>query len=288
MPGLSPIRDAIGWLMPLDCMTPGFMRQAMLGLLLLSPITALMGTQVVNMRMAFFADAISHSAFAGVAVGLLLAVDPRWSTLAFALAVGLGVTATRRRSSLSGDSIIGVFFSGAVAFGLAVVSRDRNAARNVQSLLYGDILTLGDGETWALFGLLAVVLAFQLYAGNRLVYAGVDPAVAEAHQAGCGLEQYMFAAILSRTAIFAVWTVGVLLVTALLVVPAAAARNLASSMGGMFRWALAISLLSSVAGLLISAQPWAGTATGATVVLCSFLCFLISVALAAKRKRTVR
>ena len=258
------------------------MQQALLGLLLLAPMCAAMGVQVVNLRMAFFSDAISHSAFVGVALGLLLGVDARLAMAGFALLVGVGIIAAARHTSLSADTVIGVFFSAAVAFGLAVVSRDRNAARNVQSFLYGDILTINSTEIWCLFGLFAVLAAFQWLGFNRLLFIGLNASLAEAHAVRVRLWQYLFAALLSLVVMFAVWAVGVLLVTALLIVPAATARNLARTAGGMFWWALGISWVSAVSGLLISAQPWARTATGATVVLVASFCFALS--LLAKRR----
>ncbi|HBF33121.1 TPA: ABC transporter [Candidatus Sumerlaeota bacterium] len=282
MPDLTPLYTLLSHVIPLDCMQARFMQQAMLGLLLLAPMCAAMGVQVVNLRMAFFSDAISHSAFVGVALGLLLGVNAHLAMAGFALLVGVGIVAAARRTSLSSDTVIGVFFSAAVAFGLAVVSRDRNAARNVQAFLYGDILTISNTEIWCLIALFVALLVFQWVGFNRLLFIGLNASLAEAHAVRVRFWQYLFAALLSLVVMFAVWAVGVLLVTALLIVPAAAARNLARTAGAMFWWALGISWIAAVAGLLISAQPWARTATGATVVLVASFCFALS--LIAKRR----
>lgn len=135
----------------------------------------------VKIRVAFFADAISHSAFTGVALGLILSVSPHWTMPIFGLIVGLSIVAAQRRSALSTDTVIGVFFSGVVAFGLAVVSRDRNVARDIQRFLYGDILTIGDGDIWAMIALLAALTIFQVYGYNRMLYIGLNPVVAKMH-----------------------------------------------------------------------------------------------------------
>ena len=127
---------------PLDGMDMRFMQQALLGLLLLCPMTAALGVQVVHFRMAFFSDAIGHSAFAGAALGLMLALDPLLAMPVFGVLVGLAVMAVQRRSALSSDTAIGIVFSAVVAFGLAVVSRAPGMARTVQQFLYGDILTI--------------------------------------------------------------------------------------------------------------------------------------------------
>ena len=275
--------DPGGWfstfiniLLPFECLQVPFMQQALLGLVLLAPMAATMGVQVVNFRMAFFADAISHSAFAGVAMGLIFAVNPHWSMLVFGLLVGVGIMAVQRQSLLSSDTVIGVFFSAVVAFGLAVVSRDRNAARDLQRFLYGDILTIDHDSIVCLQILFAVIMLFQAWGYNRMLYIGLNPLLAEAHKVRVAVYQYVFAGLLSLVVIFAVWAVGVLLVTALLIVPAATARNFAKSAGSMFWWALAVSLTSAVIGLIVSAQDWARTATGATIILVASCWFGVS------------
>lgn len=288
MPDLTPLYTLIAWIMPFECMEARFMQQAFAGLVLLAPMAASMGVQVVNFRMAFFSDAISHSAFAGVALGLLFSANPRWTMLLFGLAVGLGIILVQRRSRLSSDTVIGVFFSAVIAFGLAVVSRDRSVARDLQRFLYGDILTIGDGDILALAALFIVLMAFQAWGYNRMLYIGLNPELAKAHRVRVAAYQYAFAGLLSLVVIFSVWAVGVLLVTAMLIVPAATARNFSRSAGAMFWWAFLVSITSAVSGLLLSAQNWARTATGATVILCACVWFLASVALSFKKGNRLR
>ena len=268
--------DWIGKLMPLECMQMRFMQTAMLGLILIAPMAALAGTQVVNFRMAFFSDAIGHSAFAGVAFGLLFALSPGITMPLLALIVGIGIMAVKQRSGLSTDTIIGVFFSAVVAAGLAVVSRYPQAARDMQMFLYGDILTISDSDIAMMVLLLIVFLLFQAFSFNRLICIGLNLQLAKAHRIRTAFYQYLFAALLSLVVILSVKAVGVLLVTAMLITPAAAARNLASSYGKMVWIAILISLLSAIAGLLLSAQEWMRTAAGATIVLCSCVFFCLS------------
>lgn len=283
MPDLDPILRLLSYALPFECMQPTFMQRALAALLLLAPMAAAMGVQVVTFRMAFFSDAISHSAFAGVAIGLLAALDPRWTMPAFGIMIALGIIAVQRRSNLTTDAVIGVFLSGVVAFGLAIVSRDANVSRDVQRFVYGDILTITDAEVWMLLGLFIVLTAFQAVAYNRLMLVGINPVLAEVHGIRVALLQYAFATMVALVVAFAVWAVGVLLVTAMLVVPASAARNLARSAGGMFWWAVAISGTSACLGLILSAQEWAGTATGATVILVACAWFAVSVVVARLR-----
>lgn len=275
MPDFSPVYTLIG-LLPLDCLQARFMQQALLGLLLLTPMAAVLGVEVINFRMAFFSDAIGHSAFAGVALGLILAVNPRLSMPLFGVLVGLAVMVVRRKSNLSADTAIGIVFSAVVAFGLAVVSRASGVARDMQQFLYGDILTISEGEI-AFLGLLFLgMLLFQAVGYNRLLAIALNPVMARVHGIRVALWQYLFAGLLALVVMFSVWAVGVLLVTAMLIVPAATARNLARTAGGMFWWALLAGISSGFAGLTLSAQDWLATSSGATIILVSCCWFAAS------------
>jgi len=273
---LTFLFDAVAKAVPLEVMQYRYMQQAFVGLLLLAPMCAAMGVQVVNFRMSFYSEAIGHSAFAGVAIGLLAAWDVRLSMIGLAVVIGLLITGVGKRTSLSIDTVIGVFFATVVAFGLVVISRNRHLAPNMQMFLFGDILTIGPVEILWEAALFAVLMAFQGFGYNRLLYVGVNPVLATAHRVRTRAYQYVFAGLLALVVMFSVWVVGVFLVTAMLIVPAAAARNFARSAGGMFWWALLVSVTSSVGGLLLSAQPWANAATGATIILCAAFWFVLS------------
>lgn len=275
MPDLSFLPDLLAWL-PFESMQPRFMRQALLGLLLLCPMTAMLGVQVLNFRMAFFSDAVGHSAFAGVAVGLIFGAPPRLSMLLFGVAVGLLVMAVQRKSGLSADAAIGIVFSAVVAFGLAVVSRAASLAREMEQFLYGDILTVSPGEIAVLFLLLCALVIFQYFGSNRLLAIALSPLMSRVSGTKVAFWQYLFAALLALVVMFSVRAVGVLLVTALLIVPAAAARNIARDMRGMFWWSIAISTASGYLGLWLSAQDWLATASGATIILVACAFFAIS------------
>ena len=238
---LEPLYRLVS-LLPFECLQAGFMQQALVALILLAPMAATMGVQVVSFRMAFFSDAISHSAFAGVALGLIFSINPHVAMPVFGILVGLGIMAVQRNSALSSDTIIGVFFSAVMAFGLAVVSRDNAVARDLQQFLYGDILTITETDIRWLIGLFFALAAFQIWGYNRLLYIGLNPVVAKAHRIKVFFWQYLFAGLLALVVMFSVWAVGVLLVTALLIVPAATARNLARTAGGMFSAVMAFGL----------------------------------------------
>ena len=282
MPDFSPVYTLIG-LLPLDCLQARFMQQALLGLLLLTPMAAVLGVEVINFRMAFFSDAIGHSAFAGVALGLILAVNPRLSMPLFGVLVGLAVMVVRRKSNLPADTAIGLGFSAGVGFGPAVVSPASGGGRDRPQLKDGDILTISEGEI-AFLGLLFLgMLLFQAVGYNRLLAIALNPVMARVHGIRVALWQYLFAGLLALVVMFSVWAVGVLLVTAMLIVPAATARNLARTAGGMFWWALLVGISSGFAGLTLSAQDWLATSSGATIILVSCCWFAASCVWAALR-----
>lgn len=274
-PDISWATDILG-LLPFESLQSGFMRQAMLALLLLCPMTAMLGVHVQNFRMAFFSDAVGHSAFAGLALGLLLGAPAQIAVLIFGVLVGLAIMAIQRKSGLSADAAIGIVFSAVVAFGLAVVSAAPRLSREAQQFLYGDILTVSEMEIVVLGLLFCAVCAFEVLGWNRLLAMSLSPVLARLDCGGSSRWQYILAALLALVVMFAVRAVGVLLVTAMLIVPAATARNLAKDMGNVFWWAIAVSIFSGWAGLLLSAQPWLGTASGATVILVACACFLLS------------
>lgn len=270
---------------PFDWAQRPYMIRALLECILLTPICAAMGVQVVNFRMAFFSDAISHSAFAGVAIGFLLNelaarweghFDPRVSLVVFGLIVGLGIAMVRRRTTLSNDTIIGVFFSTIVAFGLAIVTGSGSRTA-FQRYLYGDILTL-DAADLALTAVLAVaVILFVLASFNSMLMVGLNAELAHSRRVRVRLYDYAFSILLALVVTVSIRTAGILLVTALLVVPAAAARNVARNAGGMLRWAALIGLTGGISGTLASYSPYLhNMSTGAAIVLTTALLFALS------------
>ncbi len=254
-----------------------FVRRAALALLLLAPVSAAAGVLVVNQRLAFFADAVGHSVFAGVALALVLSLPEKPVVLAVGAVIGLTVVYLSRHSRLAADTVIGLVFSGAIALGLAIVSRYPGAAKGLSRFFLGDILTLGDGEIAALVGLAGLAAAFLIAFFNHLTLESLSPVLARSrHPRRSRIAPYAFGLFLALVVTVSVWSVGVLLVTALLVAPAAAGRNWASSAAAMFWIAIAVALFSGQAGLYLSTLPQVNTATGATVVLVAIAIFIVS------------
>ena len=256
---------------------PLFLRRAAFALLLLAPISAAAGVLVVNQRMAFFADAVGHSVFAGVALALVLNLSEKPVVLGFSILIGLLVIYLSRHSRLAADTVIGLVFSGAIALGLAIVSRNPGTAKGLSRFFLGDVLTVGETEIAALIILAFLTLGFLLLFFNHLTLESLSPVLARSRKPlKSRFAPYIFGIFLALVVTVSVWSVGVLLVTALLVAPAAAGRNWAASASSMFWAAIIISTVSGQTGLYLSSLPQINTATGASVVLVAVSLFILS------------
>ena len=276
LPLLAPVYDFLGlfW-------EPMFLRRASLALGFLTLIAAGAGVLVVNLRLAYFADAVGHTVFAGLALALIFSWPEKPAVLGVGAAVGVGVIYLTRHSRLAADTAIGLVFSGAVALSLALVSRHSGATRGLSRFILGDILTVTDAEILALAGLALATVVFLALFFNHLTLESLSPTLARARRPLLSrFLPYLFGFWLALTASVAVWSVGLLLVTALLVAPAAAGRTAASSAGGMFWAAQAVAAVSGQLGLYVSTRPGVNTAAGATVVLTAVLIFILIQALA--------
>ncbi len=260
-----------------------FMRHALLGLLFLGPTCAAMGTLVVEFRMAFFAEAVAHSAFTGVAIGLLAGFDPRLTMLVFGVLVGLGLTRLASDLELSNETITGVLLSTNVALGVALISSHRALGGAITGFLFGDILTIDTPELSGLALLLVAVFGLLALGYNRLLLIGLDPDVARVYGVRVGLWRSLYAALLAVTVVFCIRAVGILLATALVVIPAAAARNLAGQVLSFFWLAILGALASAIAGLALSVRT--DTATGAMIILAAAAGFVVSWLFTVLRRR---
>ncbi len=258
-----------------------FMQSALLATLLLTPLTAAAGIQVVNYRMAFFADTISHSAFAGAALGVIFlgSTGPAWSMPILAILIGIAVLFLKKSAGQSSDTVIGVIFAFVVSLGLLLVSTQKNLAGLSRQFLFGDILLVSENDI-ALLALLDILyLTFMIQAYNPLLLTAIDDDLARAHRVKTSLYKSIHIMLLALIVIFAVKISGVLLAGAMLIVPAAAAGNIARSAGSVFFYAMIIGVFSGVAGLLLAAGEWANLPAGAAMVMLSSILFAVSVLL---------
>jgi zinc transport system permease protein len=270
---LAPWHAAVSAL-PFEWARYGFMRLALLAVLLVSPLLGALGTVVVANRMAFFSEAIGHAAFTGIALGVLLGLaDPIWSMIGFALLLTLAIAWVRRRGGLSSDTAIGLVMAFTVSLGIVILSRGGDFARYTNFLI-GDMLAVTPGDVaWLALLALAVLAAFFFFF-NRLLLGSLSPAIARSRAKGVGAAELAFACLLAVVVTCALPWIGILVINALLILPAAASRNLSANTAQFFGWAIAISLVAGLAGLIVSF--YASTATGATIVLAAMGIYLVT------------
>ena len=263
--------------LPFDWLQHGFMKNAFLAVLLVTPLFGLLSTMVVSNRMAFFSDSLGHGAFTGLAVGVLLGwLSPLLSLVAFSVVFALLITYIKNRSSASTDTIIGVFSSTGIALGLMLMSRG-GGFNKYSSYLIGDLLSISPEEIGSLFFVfLAVVLVWALVF-NSLLVLSINASFARSRGVAAFLTEGLFASVLAVVVAVSIQWVGLLIINSLLVLPAAAARNIAQDVKSYHLLSVAIALLSGVAGLLLA--YYCNMAAGASIVVVAAADFFLTLLL---------
>ncbi|MCL1819557.1 MAG: metal ABC transporter permease [Oscillospiraceae bacterium] len=251
--------------------THEFMRNALWALLMITPLLGLLGTVVVESKLAFFSDALGHSALTGIALGTLLGItDTTLSMVLFALGFAYLLNRIRRSGVASNDTVISVFSSTAIALGLAILSRS-GSFNKFSGYLIGDILTISSKDLLPLALLSVCVLIYWLLFYNDLLLISVSPLMAAAKGTRVKSMQTAFMLILAVVVMVAIRWVGILVINSLLILPAAAARNVSRNSKSLILLSLIFALCSGVGGLMFS--YWLNTATGPTVTLCGAVLF---------------
>ncbi len=262
-------------LLPFEWAQPGtmlFMKDALLGILVLCPLLGLMSCHVVTGKMSFFSDALGHSAFTGIAIGAVCGLAyPMAAAVILSILLALLFTWVRQKTTLSGDTVIGVFSSTAVALGILIATWGGGSFTKFNSYLIGDILSVTPAEIGILaLVLLAVVVLWCLFS-NRLFLSVLHPNLADSRGVRVGLIQGLFTVVVAVVVTVALNWVGLLVINSLLVLPAAAARNLARNLRQYHLFSVLGAVICGILGLMIS-YYW-GCSTGAAVSILLAICF---------------
>jgi len=261
-------------LLPFEFLTYDFMKYALLAILIITPLFGILGTMIVNNRMAFFSDALGHSAFTGMAVGVLFGVaDAGLSMTVFAVLFALLLNYIRHKNIVSSDTVISVFSSLSVAIGLAILSRNGNFSK-YSALLVGDILSITPKEIGSLFLILIVTVVFWCVAYNGLHSIGINRSLAKSKGIRVMLLDNAFVVLVAVIVMLSIRWVGILIINALLILPAAAARNIASNNREYHLFSVMISVFSGVLGLVLS--YYLNVAAGPMLVMIAAILFFIT------------
>ena len=242
-----------------------FMRNALLAVVIITPLFGIMGTMIVNKKMAYFSDALGHSALTGIAVGVVCGMkDTTISMVIFAIIFSLLLNKIGSLNTASTDTIISVFSSCSVAIGLAILSRGGNFGK-YSSILVGDILSISHREIIYLILIFIVTILFWLISFNKLNAICIHQAVAKSKALPVSLLNNLFAVLVALIVMLSIKWVGILIINALLILPAASSRNISENMREYHLFSIIFSLFSGILGLVVS--YYTNVATGPMIVI---------------------
>lgn len=279
---MNAVYHVMDVLLPFEFLSFQFMKNALLAILLLTPLLGLMGTMAVNQRMAFFSDALGHSALTGIGLGIVLGLhNDLVAMLVFGVIWALLISRIKQTGTTSVDTVISVFSSTSIALGLVILSRGGGFAK-YSSLLIGDVLAVAPQDIlWLLLALVFGVGAWIIIY-NQLLLASINTSLAKSRGMRTRLVEYAFVILVAVAVMLSIRWVGVLLINALLILPAAAGRNLAHSARSHALLSVLIAVLSGVAGLVL-AFYW-NTSAGAAIVLCAAAFYGVSLVIFSLRR----
>jgi manganese/iron transport system permease protein len=255
---------------------PFFVR-ALVAVTVVGLVCAVVGSYMVLRGLAFMGDALSHSAFPGVVVAYLLQGPFYVGATIAAVGTALAIGWITRRGRLRGDTAIGVLFAGMFALGIFLFSRIPNYVGDLFGFLFGEVLGIGNNDLLALTVLAVIVLVTVAVLWKELLYSTFDPLGAAAAGLRVVWLDYLFLALIALTIVVSLQAVGIILVVAMLVTPAAVGQLVASSFRRLVSVAIVVGVTGPLVGLYLS--YWLDAASGATIVLVETLIFLVVLAL---------
>jgi len=261
-------------LLPFSWAEHRFMLNALLAVLLVTPLFGMLGTMVVNNRMAFFSDTIGHSALTGIGIGVIMGLyQPLGAMTLFAIIMAVTVSLVKEYTTTSTDTVIGVFSAVAVAIGIVILSRG-GGFNKYSGYLIGDLLSISSDDIKLIILVMGIFLGYWYYSFNSLLLLTVHPSLARSRGINVRRVEMAFTVSLAVIVTISIQWVGIMIINSLLVLPAAASRNFSANIRQYHLLTVLISLFSGIIGLILS-YHW-DTATGATIVLVAASLYLVS------------
>lgn len=271
---METIYQILEKLIPFSWIEYDFMKNAFIGILIITPLFGLLGTMIVNNKMAFFSDALGHSALTGVAIGVLLGINnTNISMIIYAVIFSLLLNTIKRKRTLSTDTIISVFASFSMAIGLVILSKGGNFSQ-YSNLLVGDILSITPKEIVYLLATFALTIGFWLFCFNKLHAMSINESLARSKNINTRLIDNLFVILTAIIVMLSIKWIGILIINALLILPAASSKNIASNTREYHLISIIISVFSGIVGLVLSF--YINTATGPTIVIVSSIFFFLT------------
>jgi zinc transport system permease protein len=267
----------------LEILSYTFMQRALLASVLIGSVSAVMGVYVVLRGLSFIGAGIAHASFGGVALGFLLGVNPVLMAVVFCLLTAWGIAWTSQWAEVREDTAIGIFFAATMALGILFIGLMKGYNVDLFGYLFGSVLSVTRADLW-LSGLLGagVLLTVGLFF-KELLFITFDPEMARVSGLPAGALYVLLLSLMALTIVLSIKVVGIILVSALIVIPAAAAYQLTEDFRRMMILAVIIGNLSAIIGLFLSYGL--DTASGATMVLTATTVFLLSALLSPRRRK---
>ena len=277
---MEAIYNVLEAVIPFEFINYTFMKNALIAIILITPVFAVLGTMIVNNKMAFFSDALGHSALTGIAIGMVLGISNiNVVMILFAIAFALLLNYVKNKTSYGADTIISVFSSIAIALGLAILAQSGNFNK-YSSYLVGDILSITETEIAYVFLAAIIVFAFWYFTFNKLNVISINSTLAKSKGIDVKKIDNIFVVLIAIMVMISIRWIGILLINSLLILPAASSRNIAQNMRQYHLFAILISLFSGIAGLIVS--YYFNIGAGPMIVLISGVIYFIT--LLAKKK----
>ena len=278
---MAVIYDILDVILPFSWLDYNFMKNAFLAVLLITPLFGILSTMVVSNRMAFFSDSLGHGAFTGLAIGSLVGIfSPLVSLVGFSILFALLITYIKNNSSASTDTIIGVFSSTGIAAGLMIMSYG-GGFNKYSSYLIGDILSITPDDLISLMGVFVLVLLVWGWLFNRLLVLSINSSFARSRGINAVMAEGIFASVVAVVVAISIQWVGLLIINSLLVLPAASARNITSSVKEYHLVSVLCAMISGISGLVLA--YYYNMAAGATIVVIAALIFFVTLVLKSRR-----
>jgi ABC-type Mn2+/Zn2+ transport system permease subunit len=267
----------------LEILSYTFMQRALLASIFIGSISAVIGVYVVLRGLSFIGAGIAHASFGGVALGFLLGINPVLTAVVFCLLAAWGIAWTSQRAEVKEDTAIGIFFAATMALGILFIGLMKDYNVDLFGYLFGSVLSVTQADLW-LSGLLGagVLLTVGLFF-KELLFITFDPEMARVSGLPAGTLYVLLLSLMALTIVLSIKVVGIILVSALIVIPAAAAYQLTEDFWQMMILAVIIGNVSAIVGLFLSYGF--DTASGATIVLTATTVFLLSALWSPRRRR---
>ena len=279
---MEVIYSILETILPFEFINYTFMKNALIAIILVSPIFAILGTMIVNNKMAFFSDALGHSAICGIAIGTILGIsNVNISMIFFAIVFALLLNWVKNKTTYGADTIISVFSSIAIALGLAILTQSGNFNK-YSSYLVGDILSITNVEILYVFLTFITVMIFWYFTFNKLNVISINTSLAKSRGINIKLIDNIFVILIAIIVMISIRWIGILLINSLLILPAASSRNIAKNMRTYHLYSVIFSIFSGMLGLILS--YYYNIPTGPMIVMISGIIYFATFGL--KRIKT--